>query len=190
MIKSGSKRIALLLSFFLFIFCVSAKNTYAQSKINALNENNITFFIQDMTAMTSGGNLSNSQGSIVQFLDRHLHPKARFKSALQYNIPGFPTQENSVSLNKEQFIENIQTGSQTLENYETSTEVHDIKISKDSRKATLRTVGYERGTMSASGQQFPVEGNSTCNQIIMLSENDIIQIYHANCKTTIRFQEF
>lgn len=190
MIESGSRLITFLLSFFLIIFCVSAQSSYAQNKIATLSESDVTAFIQNMTDITSGENLSHSQGAIVQFLDRHLHPKARFKSALQYNIPGFPTQESSVALNKEQFIENIQAGSQTLDNYNTSVEIRDIRISKDGKKATLSTIGKESGIMNTAGQQFPVEGDSTCSQIIMLSDQGIIQVYNANCKTTIRFQEF
>lgn len=190
MIQEQSKLTAFLLSFLFLTFCAFSQNAHAQRKIDSLNNGNITFFVQDMTEITSGNDASMPQGHAIKFLERHLHPNARFKSAISYNMPGFPAQENSISLNKEQFIENIQAGSQTLEDYETSVEVRDIKISRDGRKATLNTIGYERGTMSASDQQFPVEGNSFCTQIVKLSDKGVIQIYHANCKTTIQFQEY
>jgi len=190
MIKTKSRLKAFLLSFFLIVCCVFSQKSHAQNKIDALSEGNITFFILTMTEMTSGANLETSQANIVQFLNRHLHPKARFKSALQYNIPGFPAQENSIALNKEQFIENVQHSAQSMDNYQTSIEVQDIRISKDGQKATLRTIGRESGTMNASGELIPVEGDSHCTQIIMLSDKGVIQIYNANCATTIRFQEY
>ncbi|MFP4313852.1 MAG: hypothetical protein ACLFR0_05950, partial [Alphaproteobacteria bacterium] len=101
-----------------------------------------------------------------------------------------PPQANSMALDKEDFIESINAGSKTLENYDNSVSILEIKISSDKRKATVFTQGRETGTMNAEGEAIPVEGNSKCHQIISLSEKGIIQIYTANCETVISFQDY
>lgn len=95
-----------------------------------------------------------------------------------------------MALDKEDFIESIQAGGQALSNYENNVQILEIKISSDKRKATVQTQGHETGTMNADGQELPVQGNSNCHQIVMLSEKGIIQMYNANCETTISFQDY
>lgn len=166
-----------------------SQNTHAQSKVDTLTDGNIRFFIEDISKITSG-NLGQSPERITTFLNRHLHKHARFKSTLKYNIPGFPPQATALALNKDEFIENIEAGSKALDNYQNDVRIVEIKISSDKRKATVFTEGYETGTMNAQGQAIPVQGNSNCHQIVMLSKKGVIQMYNANCETTISFQDF
>lgn len=176
--------------FCLFIVMIISLPAQAQNKFDKLTDGNIRFFIEDLTNITSGVDLSADSGRIAAFLNRHLHPDARFKSEMQYKIPGFPAQSNSVALSKEDFIENIQSGSQVLENYQNETQILKINISKDKSKATILTQGRETGMMQVDGQAMPVQGTSNCQQIIMLNEKGVIQMYNANCKTIISFQDY
>ena len=173
-----------------FSLCFYSGTGHAQSKVDKLTKNNIENFVQTLTEMTSGNNLESSSSQIIQFLESHLHPKARFKSALVFNVPGHPAQENSMALDKEDFINSLADGAKAVQSYESSVEVKNIRISKDKKKATLKTESREQGMMNVEGEQIPVEGNSSCDQIIMLSDDGIIQMYNANCKTVIEFQEF
>lgn len=175
-------------SFCALFLLVGISAAQAQSKVDKLTDGNIRFFIEDLSKITSGEQLNGNPKYAEIFLEKHLHPNARFKSVMQYNIPGLPPQENSVALDKTEYIQNIESGTQVLQNYENETHIVEIKISSDQRKATIQTQGIERGTMSAEGQEIPVEGNSTCHQIIMLSKKGVIQMYNANCQTVISFQ--
>ncbi|MCB1531832.1 MAG: hypothetical protein KDJ35_03080 [Alphaproteobacteria bacterium] len=175
-----------LLTFFLFICGISPARA-------ELTEEAIKDFIHKTTEISSGHVESMSPEDISAYLDTHLHKKARFKSAVQYNIPGFPTQETSMSLNKEEYIQGLEQGANALSDYDTDITIKSIKISKDGKRATVQTTGIERGSLPmANGTQtefVPVEGSSSCNQILKW-EDDVIQMYSAICSTVVTFQPF
>lgn len=191
---AAHRRTALFYILFTCVFLAGTginQNARAEIKLKHLTEKNITQFIEKTTKMTSGQSLEASPEEIITYLKRHLSPKARFKSTMKYNIPGYPTQETSMSLEKKDFIESIEDGSQALSDYESEIRVRNIKISKDKTKATVQTTGTEKGIMPLSedgvtSEDVPVEGTSNCTQIIMLEEG-VIQMYSANCTTTIHF---
>ncbi len=161
-------------------------------KLNKLSESDIKSFIVETTKITSGQAIYRSNDEIRNYLDRHLHKKGFFKSKIRYIVPGFPSQENTLSLDKEQFIESILSGQQALENYYSEVDVKKVRISKDKTKATVVTKSKESGVMPVPGEggkaeKIPVEGKSTCDQILKL-EDGVIQMYSATCETDINFQ--
>lgn len=179
------------LAFFALIsvLCAYSLRAYAQ-----LTEESITEFIEKTTEMTSGQGLDYDPEEIKSFLEEHLHKKARFKSTMKYNIPGYPSQSASMTLDKMQFIESVGKGADSVSDYETNVEIKNIRISKDTTKATVQTESMERGMipMSSDGvttEFVPIIGSSSCNQIIMYEERTI-QMYSANCKTIINFEDF
>jgi len=154
-----------------------------------LTESEITQFIEKTTDVINGHARDMSSDDIERYLKKHLHKDARFSSGVKYKIPGFPDQSASVVLMKQDFIRNVQQGSQALDDYETDVSIDQIKISKDGSKATVRTTGYESGSMNVQGAGIiPVEGTSKCLQILMLTKNTI-QMYSANCETNIQFKQ-
>ncbi len=161
----------------------------AQHSTDQLTEENIAAFIEESTRMTSRG-LDAAPEDIAAFFETHLHPQARFKSNITFHIPEQPSQEKAVTLTRAEFIDSLESGSQSLGEYETSIDVESVQISSDGRKATAKTRGSETGIMTIEGQPVPVEGESECTQIIMLSDEDIIQMYNANCKTSINFRNY
>ncbi|MCE7887299.1 MAG: hypothetical protein DYH13_07340 [Alphaproteobacteria bacterium PRO2] len=159
-----------------------------------LTDENIRSFIEQTTTITSGKETDMDDEQIGNYLDVHLHPDARFKSTMRYAIPGFDVQEKTMSVDKTDFIESIHQSGNTMDNYESQIEISDIKISKDGRKATLKTRTLESGMMPVADhiekEEVPVEGMSTCTQILMLSKEDVIQMYNATCVTDIQFKTF
>jgi hypothetical protein len=171
------------------IFCIPAEAFAQNHSASSLTESNIKSFIEQSTRMTSRS-LDTSVDTVVAFFETHLHSDARFKSTLTFHIPENPSQEKSMTLDKNEFIENVRSGAQSLSDYKTDVRVSSVKISSDGRKATVQTKGTESGKMSVEGHEVPVEGQSSCDQIIMLSDDDIIQMYNANCNTDITFKNF
>ncbi len=168
---------------------------YAAGKIKVLSEDNITEFIEKTAALTSGQTLEMSLSDIIAYFEDHLDEDSRFKSTMQFNVPGYPAQKTALSLDKEEFIENVQKGAQSVESYENNVTIKKIRISKDKTKATVETVGVEQGMMeiadeSGQSQIVPIEGTSTCSQIIKLSDEGVIQMYNAKCDTNVSFKEF
>lgn len=172
----------------------TASNTEARIKVRKLDKNIIEKFIEKTSEITSGQDLNMSQDEIQTFLKRHLHKDSRFKSVIKFQIPGYPEQVSSMALDKNEFMDSIKAGSQKIEEYYNKVEILDVKISSDKRKATVKTQGTETGIMTISPdgieqQRVPIEGNSTCNQIITINRKHIVQMYNANCTTTINFKE-
>ena len=155
-----------------------------------LTDSNIEDFIRKTTEMTSGTHLTLNAEEIQDYLEKHLHDKARFKSTVRYNIPGFPASSNALSFNKEEFMENVAEGANSISDYENEIEILDIKISSDKTKATVKTRGLETGTMPVANngktQFVPINGESSCAQILTLNDG-YIQMYNANCTTIITF---
>lgn len=189
-VRCGIK-IALLGAFGLFIVSGYAQ---AQTRVSALTEGTITEFINQTTEITTGRARYMNEDQIKKYLDAHIHDKANFRSTMAYNVPGYPTQENSLSLDKDEFIGSIKDGRQSVEGYETEVSIDEIKIAKDGRNATVLTTASEQGFMplpdgSGGTKDVPMVGQSKCAQILRLSKAKIIQMFNATCKTEIRFEE-
>lgn len=181
-------------TFFLAVFAATclAQSALAAHETDHLSKMGIRDFLQDMSERSAG---HGNQAETLQFLNRHLHEHARFNSVITYNMPGHPPQTSQMKLDKEDFLQSVSAGAQTMQDYESEIDIKTIQISKDGRKATVETIGTETGNMNVPGangemQQVPIEGLSTCLQIIMIDENDVMQLYNARCKTNIDFNRF
>jgi len=64
---------------------------------------------------------------------------------MTYDIPGFPPQEKKMSLNREEFIENVIAGRQAIKDYTSSVALKNSDVSGDSKRATIKTEGRESG---------------------------------------------
>lgn len=158
-------------------------------RVKAMTEDNVTDFILQTAEITSGHVKHMSQGDVTQYLQRHLHKDAHFKSEMSYVIPGWPAQTSEMRLDKKEFIESIEKGSQAMDDYDSYVEVDSIRIARDKQTATVKTISRESGTMPVQGENLPVLGSSECTQILRLSRQNIIQMFNAVCKTEIRFQQ-
>jgi len=183
-----------ILVLFLFVMALIASPSFAHAKMKAdkLDADNVKEFIEKTTAISNGeyGDLDTRQ--VEKYLQNHLHDQARFISEMTYVIPGFPPQQSVLSLKKEEFMSHVEQSATSVEDYKNEIEIIDIALSKDKRTATVRTRGTERGAMQVQEGALPVsiEGTSKCTQILLLSEDDVIQMFNARCKTRINFTEF
>lgn len=180
--------------FVLFAALLAYSPAYSQDTYSKLNESNIKNFINLTSKITSGSDSGMTQEEVALYLDTHLDKKARFKSTMQYNIPGHPPQETSMSLDKKEFIKSIEDGAKSVTDHKYEININNIDISKDGKKATVQTSGFETGIMPivAEGveQNVPVEGSSDCNQVISLSKKGVIQMQSAQCITVISFEAY
>lgn len=185
----------ILFSGFLFLGLFSLSVACSAPAQAQLTEDAISEFIKITTDISSGHANGMDQRDITEYLEDHLHEDARFKSTIEYNIPGFPPQKTSMTLKKKEYIGGIEKGAEALSDYQNEITIQTIKISKDGSRATVRTTGSETGTMPVAlnaedGIEYvPIEGASDCNQIIKL-EDDRIQMYSAICSTKVNFQPF
>ncbi|MCF8495498.1 MAG: hypothetical protein K9G62_02390 [Alphaproteobacteria bacterium] len=135
-----------------------------------------------------------SADDIQKYLERHIDDDVRFKSTIVYRVGDMPSEQTSIVLKKAEYMENIKKGAQTLQDYDSQVTVRDVKISSDGRRATVLTESRETGTMPIAPddhtppQYVPVQGTSTCNQVLTLDGEGIIRIYSAVCSTDIRFE--
>ena len=175
-----------------FLAGLGALAAQAQETVK-FTEDTIRAFIEKTTAITSGKESGMSEKEIGKYLDMHLHPDARFKSTMRYAIPGYDAQEKTMSIGKDDFIEGVHQGENAMKDYESETDISDIKISQDGRAATLETTTRESGMMPVEDEgekkELPVEGVSSCTQILMLSDENVIQMYNATCTTEIEFKD-
>ncbi len=193
MMSEKKPKVILYAAFMAYLCLVVPVQGFARDdkKVSRLNEDNVRVFIEKTTDVTSG-KTRMSADEVSVYLDRHLDKKGFFRSEMTYRIPGFPSQENALSLDKEQFIESVLDGKKSLSDYETDVTIKDIKISSDGKRAVVETKSREKGDMPLPGedgktQKVPVEGVSSCSQTLKLNEK-MIQMYSADCKTEIMFK--
>jgi len=177
---------------FLCLFFVHSAVS-GEHRVSQLTDSNIRDFVYDMTDMANNAHSSSGSEGQGDFFAMHLHPNAFFKSSIIYAIPGFPQQENEITLNKEQYIENLVNSGQMMRDFSAEVSIQNIRISKDKTRATIETTTNEHATMliPAAGmtEYVPMNGTSKCSEILMLSDNDVIQIYSANCTTKMSFED-
>lgn len=77
-----------------------AQSALAAYETKRLSQKAVRDFLQDMSERSAG---QGDQAGIQQFLNRHLHEHARFKSMITYNMPGHPPQQSQMKLDKEGF---------------------------------------------------------------------------------------
>lgn len=179
----------ILLAFFTALLFMPFEAMAAKKR---LSEDSVAEFITKTAAIMSGhvGDMSDRQ--IVNYLDRHLEKDARFKSILQYNTPGFPSQETAMSFGKEAFIDNIKDGQKKVNDFESKIEILSISLSKDRKKAIVKTRSMEEAMLpipmgNGETQTVPVEGDALCDQIITINKRGVLQMFSASCMTTINF---
>lgn len=171
------------LAFFLF-----TPTAYSQT-VTALTEDNVKAFISRTSDVTNNKAEGLDGNGIKTYLQTHLHENARFKSKMTYEIPGFPSKEAELALDKEEFMDTVAAGAQTVDKYSNQIAVREVKIASSGKSATVKTDSTEEGLMAVEGEHVPILGQSTCDQIIMLSDKGVIQMFNANCTTIIRFKD-
>lgn len=186
----------LYLPFFLAILATfSMQTALAQVKserIKKFTDDNISAFIEDTSILTSNQNIDRDLSEIHAYLDRHIDKKARFRTSITYNMPGVPGTEKILSLKKKDYIEQIKKGADAVDHYHSEIEIENIRISKDKKTASLNTVTTESGIMEVPGpegnkEEVAIEGRSECFQVLKIGKKGYIQMYSANCATTMNF---
>ncbi|MCB1530988.1 MAG: hypothetical protein H6853_04470 [Rhodospirillales bacterium] len=161
----------------------------AQEHISVLTEDSIQAFVDDSAALTDPDN-GMSDEDIRSFLDTHLKADGAYKSVITYEIPGYPPQARQVSLNKEDFIQNVIEGRNALEDYAADVRINSTEIEKDGQQANIRTRTTETGRMPfQDGAMVPFEGTSICTQGLSLNPQGQVVLSTADCRTTITILE-
>ncbi len=157
----------------------------------SLNQNNIRAFLEQAEQMANGqGDMTLED--MTAWFDNHLAEDGRFATTLHYEMPGRPAKDTSISLNKPQYIEGIVGGRDTMQNYSSTLDIQAVDISANGKRATLKTVTHERGKLSIPNEQaggadlVPVQGQSACDQVLIISESNYIQMQKAECKTSMK----
>ena len=182
-----------LCGFFAFIFCVflGVNSVQANHIAESLTKTNISDFVMDITDRANNS-ATYDEDNIQSFFSNHLHPKSFFKSKMKYVIPGFPTQENSLFFDKQQYINSLIEAKDTISDFEADLVIKSIKIAGNKKKATIETVTHENAIMQVPQdgrtEYVPVTGRSTCTQVLTLSPNNFIQLYSAQCNTEMNFE--
>jgi hypothetical protein len=175
--------------------CFVAAPALAQQRVSKLNERVVEKFIQKTADITKGKSGEIMDPAVIEkYLNDHLHEDARFKTTMTYNIPGYPSQESSLSLNKEDFINSVKEGAGTVQSYDNDIKINSITISNDEKAATVSTTSSETGTIqigdgTGGAQDVPMIGVSNCTQILKLNKKRVLQMYNAVCKTEIQFEQ-
>ena len=186
----------ILLTIMTIIIAVSAaQRTVAQAvskKLKSLTTDNVSAFIEDTSILTSNQNIDRDDAKIAAYLDRHINKQARFRTSITYILPGLPDQEKVLALKKEDYIEHVKKGADSVEHYHSEIDIGDIKISKNKKTASVTTVTTESGIMQVPGdngemEEVSLDGTSECFQVLRLGKKGYIEMYSANCTTVMQF---
>jgi hypothetical protein len=171
--------------------------------ISRLDENNIAAFINDVERVVKTGAATMSAQDMADYFNNHIAEKAVFASTMKYEMPGYPAQESVMQIGKVEYINGIIGGAGLMKSYEHSVEIKDVEIGNGGRSAKVTTVISEKGEMpwprdgkpaadSAAPDlvPMPVSGTSTCEQTIVISLNNFVQMQRADCYTVLSFDPF
>jgi hypothetical protein len=190
------KYLALTLIFFAMIAgSIQARAEDNEDFVTVLTEKNIQAFLEESRSLMGDMNFGADPEDITKFFQNHLAEKGTFRSKTRYELPGYPVQEGEMNLNKQEYLDFIAQGQGMLQDYSSSIEIKSLKIAKSGRSATLQTTTTEKGKLlwpdeDGSRKPLPIEGISECEQKLVVSLNNYIQIAQDDCATKISFAPF
>lgn len=163
--------------------------------VTQLTEDNIALFLDETKTVSLGKREDMMPEDIESYLNRHLAPKGNFRSKTKFEIPGYPVQETEMKLNRDEYIAKVLEGQGLIAEYETTIEIKKVKIENGGRSATVTTASTEHGKMpwpDGQGEEkiVPIKGHSECEQRLIVSLSNYIQMADANCATVISFLPF
>lgn len=181
-------------------FCggAQAQNDPRKDFVALLDETNIRQFLEEVSQISTGQRADLLDEDVVDYFTNHMAEKGEFQSTMRYQIPGFPTQDTVMKLSRDEYINVVVKGRFMLEDYTTAVDVQDLKISGNGKSATFKSITRERGKMPFLKdpekkdviEMIPIQGESVCDQKLIVSFNNFIQMAQAECTTVISFDPF
>lgn len=167
-----------------------------EDRVRRLTERNIETFITTIQDISTGKNEEMTPDDIQEFLDHHIADKAHYQSSMTFEIPGMPAEKSDVTMSKEQYINALLEGLPTMQSYDTDIEINTLDITSSGRVADLTTTTTENGQLpwgeneDGEPRLVPVKGVSECEQKIVISLSNQMQMAKAICTTVIRLDPF
>lgn len=170
--------------------------------VTSLDEETVKQFIADVQRMVMTGTQTMTADDVAIWFNNHIATKARFESTMKYEMPGYPAQDSTMSIGKEEYINGILSARATMSEYRQDVQIQDIKITSGGRSAKVRTKITESGNMPWPKDEampdgrppemtpMPVTGATECEQTIGISINNFIQMQKAACRTVMSFDPF
>ncbi len=170
--------------------------------VTSLDEETVKKFIADVQRMVMTGMQTMTADDVANWFNNHIATKARFESMMKYEMPGYPAQDSTMSIGKEEYINGILSARSTMSDYQQDVQIQEIKIGNGGRSAKVRTKITETGNMPwpkdgamPDGRPpemvpMPVTGTAECEQTIGISINNFIQMQKAACRTVMSFDPF
>ncbi len=198
------KRRAVFLTAFLLAHICVASFAHAEPRkdprkdfIVALDEQNIRDFLREVSEISTGQRPDLLDDDLIDYFANHIAEKGEFKSSIRYQIPGFPTQDSEMVLAREEYINSVINGRFLMEDYKAEIDIQDLKIAGNGKSATFKSVTKEKGRMPMAKDEekkqiemIPIQGESTCEQRLIVSFNNFIQMAKAECTTLVSFDPF
>jgi hypothetical protein len=185
-----------LVTFNIFIAIILSTTFLSGSgnKISELNHTNVALFIEEVAAITGGKRDDMDDFTVTEFFLDHVHDSGHFISTIDYSTAAdMMNQTKTLEMGKMDFISHILQGLKAMKKHETAVRIEHIKILNAGTEATVTTTNFERGLMPVDDgfggmQMMPVTGTSYCEQDLVLSQAQTIQMRGASCDTSISFE--
>lgn len=184
-----------LAAFNIFIAIILSTTFLTGSRgIDTLTEDNVESFITEVAEVSGGQRENMDSYSVTHYFMNHIAENGQFTSKIEYAMPDMPASTRTLQMDKMNFISHILEGRKAMTRHETAVEIEYIQIADNGKRAKVMTTNYERGIMPiddgmGEARMVPVTGTSYCEQEVILSGKNIIQMATANCSTNINFSD-
>ena len=164
------------------------------ASVRSLTETNIEQFVTEVAAVSGGKRDDMDSYSITKFFMDHIAENGLFTSEIEYAMPDMPASTRTLEMDKLNFISHVLEGMKTMTRHESAVKIEYIKIADSGKSAKVMATNYERGIMPVNddfgeARMIPVMGTSYCEQEIVLSGKNVIQMVGADCSTNIDFSD-
>lgn len=184
-----------LAAFNIFIAIILSTTILSGSgKVKTLTEANVENFITEVSEVSGGLRQDMDSYSVTHFFMNHIAEDGKFTSQIEYIMPDMPSSTRTLEMDKLNFISYVLEGMKVMTRHESAVEIEYIKIADNGKRAKVMTTNYERGVMPiddgmGEARMVPVTGTSYCEQDVILSGKNIIQMEAASCSTNIDFSD-
>lgn len=170
------------------------RDTLSEEVLNSLTSENIEHFIQELTAVTTGQSKTLDVYGVTEYLMKHLPADGEYITAISFEDHNAEIQEEYMVMNRLTYISNILQAMKGVVAHEVTIKIENIDIAKNGKRAEIVISSLERGLMpmpdGSGGTRFMAMSTSTyCEQELILTDDNIIQLAITDCSTDINFLE-
>lgn len=124
-------------------------------------------------------------GEALKFYEQHTHPDYKTTLHMITNIPGAPTQKNTLTYDRGKMLAELKVGYETSSLKMLEQKVIKFEAEENGRRAKVKNTGFSKFILRIPTEQgemsFQAEQTMLCDDVVVLSNGGVEQVTESVC---------